>query len=226
MAIPSIGDEGAGAGQSGPAASSRSLVNAARRSGARWASRAIPSGRRRWLILGVAGAVVVVDQLTKTWALHHTFEPIHVIGTLQLALTFNPGAAFGLGRGITPVLVGGAIVLVVILLGLGRAASRTATLPAVVAMGLLLGGACGNLADRLVRHHHGAVIDFIDLRWWPVFNVADGCITVGALLLVLAGASRQSAGRGDGVAADSGAEDVGLPGPDAGSQPAEMRGQT
>jgi signal peptidase II len=52
-------------------------------------------------------------------------------------------------------------------------------------MGLLLGGAVGNLTDRLVRHHHGAVIDFIDFRWWPVFNLADASITVGALLLAL-----------------------------------------
>ena len=77
------------------------------------------------------------------------------------------------------------MVLVVVLLGLGRRASRTATWPAALAMGLLLGGAVGNLADRLVRHHHGAVIDFIDLHWWPVFNVADAAITVGALLLAL-----------------------------------------
>jgi signal peptidase II len=148
---------------------------------------------RRALIVGVATVVVVVDQLTKTWALHHTVDPIHVIGTLRLALTFNPGAAFGLGRGITPVLVLGAIVLVVVLLGLGRTASRTASLPAAVAMGGLLGGACGNLVDRLVRHNSGAVIDFIDLRWWPVFNVADASITVGAVLLLLAGFTRHSA---------------------------------
>jgi signal peptidase II len=135
----------------------------------------------------VAAVVVAVDQVTKTWALHHTVTPVHVVGTLQLALTFNPGAAFGMGRGVTPVLVAGAIVLVVVLLGVGRAASRTASLSATVAMGLLLGGACGNLVDRLLRHNRGAVIDFIDLRWWPVFNVADACITVGAVLLVAVG---------------------------------------
>jgi signal peptidase II len=139
------------------------------------------------VILAVAAAVVAVDQVTKTWALHHAVNPVHILGTLQLALTFNPGAAFGMGRGVTPVLVAGAIVLVVVLLGVGRAASRTASLSATVAMGLLLGGACGNLVDRLLRHNHGAVIDFIDLRWWPVFNVADACITVGAVLLVAVG---------------------------------------
>jgi signal peptidase II len=147
----------------------------------------LSAGRRRATILAVATLVVLVDQLTKTWALHHALEPKHVVWTLRLALTFNSGAAFGLGRGSTTVLVGGAIVLVVVLLGLGRRASRSATLPAVIAMGLLLGGAVGNLADRLIRDHHGAVIDFIDLQWWPVFNIADASITIGAVLLVFGG---------------------------------------
>jgi signal peptidase II len=144
-------------------------------------------GRRRAGILALAGIVVALDQVTKTWALHHAVEPRHVIWTLRLALTFNSGAAFGLGQGSTAVLVGGAIVLVVILVGFGRRASRHATGTTSVAMGLLLGGAVGNLVDRLIRHNHSSVIDFIDLRWWPVFNVADASITVGALLLVLAG---------------------------------------
>jgi signal peptidase II len=148
------------------------------------------------VILGTAVVVVALDQVAKTWALHHTVEPIHVIGSLRLALTFNRGTAFGLVRGITPMVVAGAIVLVVLLLGLGRTASRTASLPAAVAMGLMLGGACGNLADRLVRHNHGAVIDFVDLRWWPVFNLADAGITVGAVLLVLVGATRRPADAG------------------------------
>jgi signal peptidase II len=144
--------------------------------------------RRRAAILGLAAIVVVVDQVTKTFALHHySAAPKHVIWTLRLYVTFNSGAAFGLGQGSTAVLVGGAIVLVVILLGLGRRASRNASLTTSVAMGLLLGGAVGNLVDRLIRHHNRSVIDFIDLRWWPVFNVADASITVGAVLLVVAG---------------------------------------
>jgi len=158
--------------------------------------RSVPTLKSRWtLILVLAAVVVAADQITKTWALHHTVDPIHLVWTLRLALTFNSGTAFGLGRGSTNVIVGGAIILVVLLLGLGRRASHTANLPATVAMGLLLGGAFGNLADRLVRHHHGAVIDFIDLRWWPVFNVADACITIGAVLLVLAGMRSASPAR-------------------------------
>jgi signal peptidase II len=149
--------------------------------------RAASVGRRRAAIVMLAAVVVAVDQVTKTWALHHTVTPRHVIWTLRLALTFNSGAAFGLGQGSTAVLVGGAIVLVVILVGFGRRASRSATVGTSVAMGLLLGGAVGNLVDRLIRHNHSSVIDFIDLRWWPVFNLADASITVGALLLVVAG---------------------------------------
>ncbi len=140
---------------------------------------------RRLAIVGIAAAVVALDQVTKTWALRHTQVPVHVIWTLQLAVTFNSGTAFGLGQGSTAIIIGVVVVLVVVLLGLGRRASRSASWPAAVAMGLLLGGAMGNLADRLVRHHQGAVIDFIDLRWWPVFNVADASISVGAVLLAL-----------------------------------------
>jgi signal peptidase II len=150
-------------------------------------NRSVGTARRRAILLAVAAVVVAVDQATKTWALHHAVEPKHVVWTLRLALTFNSGAAFGLGRGSTTVFILGAVALVVVLLGLGRRTSRTASLPSVIAMGLLLGGALGNLTDRVIRHHHGSVIDFIDLRWWPVFNVADACITVGALLLVVVG---------------------------------------
>jgi signal peptidase II len=137
------------------------------------------------LIVAIAAVVVALDQAAKSWALRHARDPVHVVWTLRFFVQFNSGTAFGLGQNSTAIIVGAVIVLVVVLLGLGRQASRTATWPAAVAMGLLLGGALGNLADRLVRHHHGAVIDFIDLRWWPVFNVADAAISVGAVLLAL-----------------------------------------
>jgi signal peptidase II len=69
-----------------------------------------------------------------------------------------------------------------VLLRAGRAAT---TVIGALAIALLLGGASGNLIDRLLRHNHGAVIDFIDFQWWPVFNVADVAIVVGALLLAI-----------------------------------------
>jgi signal peptidase II len=78
--------------------------------------------------------------------------------------------------------VAAAAVLLAALLTAGR---RFLTPATTVALGLVVGGAVGNLGDRLFRHAGGAVVDFVDLRWWPVFNVADAAITAGALLLLL-----------------------------------------
>lgn len=147
---------------------------------------------RRAALAVVAVVVVVADQASKSWALHHTVPPRHVVGPLWLTLTLNPGAAFGLGRGVTPVVEAVVVALVAGLVIFGRRASRHATGPAVVGLGLLVGGAIGNLADRALRHHHGAVIDFIDMArigtrdWWPVFNVADAAIVIGAVTLAAA----------------------------------------
>jgi signal peptidase II len=145
--------------------------------------------RRRPLLLGLTAAVAVVvvalDQLTKTVAERTLADgPVHVLWTLRLSLNLNSGAAFGLGRGAGPIIIVIGVVMIVLLLGLGRLA--TTRVIGAVALGLLLGGAVGNLVDRLVRDNGGAVIDFIDFQWWPVFNVADIGVTVGAGLLVLA----------------------------------------
>ena len=140
-------------------------------------------------VLGIAALVVVADQLTKTWAIDHVSDrAIHVFWTLRLAVTYNPGAAFSIGQGITPFFVAVAVVMVVVLVLVAR---RDETVGARLALGLVLGGALGNLTDRLVRHHHGAVIDFIDFRWWPVFNVADACVVVGAILLAVSATTRR-----------------------------------
>jgi signal peptidase II len=80
---------------------------------------------------------------------------------------------------------------VVWLVAASRRASRGASLVTAAGLGLLLGGALGNLADRVFRHHSGAVIDFIQIvSWWPVFNVADAAIVVGVILLALGYADR------------------------------------
>ncbi len=148
--------------------------------------------------LVVAVLVVTADQLAKTWALHlppdmdvdGVREPgRHVIGTLYFELTFNRGAAFGLGSGVTPIVEAVVVVLLVGLLVVGRRAFVGSGIIAAVALGLIVGGAVGNLSDRLFRNHGGAVIDFVNIaqvgdhEYWPVFNVADACIVVGALLL-------------------------------------------
>ncbi|MDQ6838821.1 MAG: signal peptidase II [Actinomycetota bacterium] len=155
----------------------------------------------RLVPVAVAGVVVAFDQTTKTWALHHVAHPRHVVGTVWLALTFNSGAAFGLGQGVTPVIEGVVVALVTGLLIVGRQAARQATFPTAVGLGLLVGGAVGNLADRVVRHDHGSVIDFIAaLRIgthdrWPIFNVADAAIVVGAVILAAAYSARRPSDR-------------------------------
>lgn len=135
----------------------------------------------------VAAAVIATDQLTKWWALERLPRgSIHVVWTLRLALARNTGAAFSIlsGKGVGPA-IALAAVAVIAALALGIRNLRT---PAGrVAAGLVIGGALGNLADRAFRSDHGfmqgAVVDFIDLQWWPVFNVADACVVVGALLI-------------------------------------------
>jgi signal peptidase II len=131
----------------------------------------------------VAAAVVLVDQLTKSWAVSRlSHAPVHVVGTLDFELQRNTGSAFSLFQGEAAVLVVIAVVLIGALLVL---AGRAPTTGRALVLGLILGGALGNLADRLFRGDHGAVIDFIALHFWPTFNVADSCIVVGCVLLVV-----------------------------------------
>jgi signal peptidase II len=137
--------------------------------------------RRFVVVIAVAATVVGADQLTKSWAIDRLSRgPIHVIGTLDLELTRNSGSAFSLfeGRSVALVVVG-----LVLLGGLLAMAWRASSLRRVAILGLIIGGAIGNLTDRLVRNEHGAVVDFIALHFWPTFNVADSCIVVGCLLL-------------------------------------------
>jgi signal peptidase II len=110
-------------------------------------------------------------------------------GLLTLRLYRNPGAAFSLGPSYTAVY---AVVAVGVLAGIVRVSGRLRSWPWAIALGLLLGGAAGNLLDRLFRSPgplHGFVVDWIKLAYFPpVFNVADSAITVGAAVLVLAAA--------------------------------------
>jgi len=145
--------------------------------------------RARWsLILGVAAAVLAADQLTKHWALQALAdEPIDVVGSLRLNLTFNDGAAFSLGGGRTTLIAVVGLVIVAVIVRMGWTAERRAW---AVGLGIVLGGAAGNLVDRALRAGDGLlggrVVDFIDLQWWPVFNVADVSLWVGIGVLALA----------------------------------------
>ncbi len=145
------------------------------------------STRTAWVAASVAAAIVVVDQVTKAWAVRALADgPVSVIGdSVQLRLSRNTGSAFSLFRGFTPLL---ALVAVVVVVFLVRAARSTRDLPSLAALALVLGGSVGNLVDRLVREPgflRGAVVDFVDVGSWPVFNVADAAITTGAVLFVI-----------------------------------------
>ncbi len=134
--------------------------------------------------------VVAVDQVTKSLAQARlASHPVHLVGPLSLSLGYNSGAAFSLFTGDAVVLgVVVAIVVVVLAWWAWQARQRSVAL----AIGLVLGGAIGNLADRLFRGHHGAVIDFVKLTGWPTFNVADASITVGVAALVVLSLRRGS----------------------------------
>ena len=136
----------------------------------------------------ISAVIVLLDQVSKAWALRDLADGriIHVIWTMQFNLTFNRGMAFSRGTGIGPIIgVIGLVVVVLLLLSLRRA-DNTLTR---VATGLIIGGAVGNILDRLFRGSgwmRGAVIDFIDFQWWPVFNVADMAIMIGAATMMVA----------------------------------------
>lgn len=135
----------------------------------------------------IAVAIVVVDQATKHWALNALGggRTIDILGSLRFNLAFNTGMAFAKGQGIGPIIaVVGVIVVAYLLVGL-----RRDTKPGAAFVGLVAGGAAGNIVDRLFRGDgwlHGAVVDFIDVQWWPIFNVADAAIVIGAGALVIA----------------------------------------
>jgi signal peptidase II len=139
--------------------------------------------------LAVAAVVVVLDQITKVWAVSALSDgPVKVVGSLlQFRLTRNPGGAFSLGTGLTPVLAVLAVAMVVYIV---RTTRRTADPIMAFSLALVLGGAVGNLVDRLVRSPgilRGEVVDFIKVPHWPTFNVADSAITVGVILIAVRG---------------------------------------
>lgn len=149
-----------------------------------------PSRRRRLIVLlgTVALVVYVADQLTKLWAVATLTDqpPRQLVGDLlRLSLIRNPGAAFSLGTGSTWLLTLVALVVLVVVIRYSR---RIGSLGWAWAFGLLLGGAFGNLTDRLVRSPgvgRGHVVDFIDYNDWFIGNVADIGIVAAAVLIAL-----------------------------------------
>jgi signal peptidase II len=152
---------------------------------------------RLTLSLAIAAVVLVLDQWSKRWALNALRDgrSRHVFWIIDWNLTFNSGMAFSRAQGIGPYI--GAVALIVIVVML-LSLRRSGGLASSVAVGLVVGGAIGNIADRLFRGPgwlKGSVIDFIDPRIWPIFNVADMGVTIGGVLLVLAAMAQSRATR-------------------------------
>lgn len=143
------------------------------------------SAGNRWLpgVAGVAVVVIIVDQATKIWAASALVDrDIDLFWTARLNLHRNFGSAFGLGSQLgrwLAVLVIGVVIAVVMF------ARKVEDRKMLALFGAIIGGAIGNLIDRVARADDGflsgGVVDFIDFQWWPIFNVADMAVVVGAL---------------------------------------------
>ena len=139
-------------------------------------------------LLGVAVFVLAADVISKVVVVarlsHH--PPVRLLGgLLTLRLIRNSGAAFSLGTSLTLVFTAIAVGVIFFIL---RTARRLRSMPWAITLGLLLGGATGNLADRIFRAPgpmRGDVVDWIQLPHWPVFNLADSAIVCGGVLAVL-----------------------------------------
>jgi signal peptidase II len=145
------------------------------------------SARLTLLLYGTALAALALDRITKGWveATLRDQPPIEVIPkVLRLVYTTNSGGAFGLGQSAPWLFAGATIVVSLVIVAVSfRVTSRLVA----VGLGLVLAGALGNLADRALNGPGltGRVTDFIDIRVWPIFNIADMSIVVGAILLAI-----------------------------------------
>lgn len=149
---------------------------------------AAPPTRRLGLLLSVAGVVLALDVVTKVLAVKYLTpgQPVSIIGdTVTWTLVRNSGAAFSMATGYTWVLTLVALGVVGGIIWMGR---RLVSPWWAVGLGMILGGALGNLVDRFFRAPgplRGHVVDFLSIGWWPVFNVADPAVVGGAILLVV-----------------------------------------
>jgi signal peptidase II len=152
-----------------------------------------------WLY-GIAAITYLLDRVTKIWAerVLATRPPMQILsGVLQLNYTTNSGGAFSIGGSAPWVFVGASVVVIALII---VASFRIARPAFAVALGLVLGGAAGNLTDRVLRGPGltGRVVDFIDLHIWPVFNVADSAIVLGAAILLVSSLTARDRGGPEG----------------------------
>ncbi|MGY0497802.1 signal peptidase II [Nocardia sp. FBN12] len=150
--------------------------------------KAKPAGRRRLpMLLIIAVVLFGLDLLTKCLAVAFIDpgESVPIIGDFaRFTLVRNPGAAFSMATGMTWLLT---LIAAAVVIGVIRIGRTLRSLWWAIGLGMVLGGALGNLVDRLFRYPgplQGHVVDFVAVGWWPVFNVADSAIVCGAILLV------------------------------------------
>ena len=149
-----------------------------------------PRGRSAALLYAVAAGAFLLDRLSKLWVEQSLAgrPPIRVIpGILSLSYTTNSGGAFGFGRSAPWLFAGATIVVGAVIVVVSTRPMRPSV---AIGLGLILGGALGNLTDRIANGpgFRGAVTDFIDFHVWPVFNLADTAIVVGAAILAVTSA--------------------------------------
>ena len=160
------------------------------------AERSLGAGIAQWVsLVAIAVGAAAADQVTKHVVASHLAldDEIRILGPLTIHHVQNSGIAFGFFAGATPVvIVLTALALAWMLVFFARSGARHPALP--VALGLVVGGSASNLADRIRLGH---VTDFLDLRFWPAFNLADSFIVVGvaALFFVLVVADRDRRSR-------------------------------
>jgi signal peptidase II len=161
-----------------------------------------PGGLITVTAVGVGLIWLLLDQATKVLVVHTLESQGRLIdlGVIDINVIRNSGGAFGI-PGIPGMFV---VVTAVVLFLVARALPNTDRLALAVAYGLVCGGALGNVMDRLFRapgFPSGAVVDFFDLRWWPIFNIADigivvGAISIAVLMTLLDREQRAAAGGG------------------------------
>ncbi|WP_293002002.1 signal peptidase II [Mycobacterium sp.] len=146
-----------------------------------------PPRRRQPLLLSVAAVVLALDIVTKVLAVNLLTpgQPVPIIGdTVTWTLVRNSGAAFSMATGYTWMLT---LIASGVVLGIFWMGRRLVSTWWAIGLGMILGGAMGNLVDRFFRSPgplRGHVVDFLSIGWWPVFNVADPSVVGGAILLV------------------------------------------
>ena len=181
--------------------------------------------KRIGIVAGVSVVWFLADLATKNWALE-TLEgdPYHLLGPLWFRLARNSGSAFGIGSGYGSLIGVVAFIVLVMALLVVRQFQNTWSL---ALSGLVIGGAVGNLADRIFRADDGfltgAVVDFIDLTWWPIFNIADIGIVVGlfgiAVLVAMQQTKTHQAARAAHQAAAEAAEQAAVKAADQAADP-------